>query len=160
MADDKKKSIITEFKEFISKGNVVDMAVGVIVGSAFTSIVNSLVNDIFTPILGMVLAGINFNNLGIVIPWGNNPYINFGNFIQSIISFLLTAACVFAIVKVMNMMRKEIEKKAEEKKKKEDAGKKAEEEKKEEEAKEAEPPKPTSEELLTEIRDLLKERNS
>ncbi len=160
MADDKKKSIITEFKEFISKGNVVDMAVGVIVGSAFTSIVNSLVNDIFTPILGMVLAGINFNNLGIVIPWGNNPYINFGNFIQSIISFLLTAACVFAIVKVMNIMRKEAEKKAEEKKKKEDSGKKSEEEKKEEEAKEAEPPKPTSEELLTEIRDLLKERNS
>ncbi len=160
MADDKKKSIITEFKEFISKGNVVDMAVGVIVGSAFTSIVNSLVNDIFTPILGMVLAGINFNNLGIVIPWGNNPYINFGNFIQSIISFLLTAACVFAIVKVMNIMRKEAEKKAEEKKKKEDSGKKSEEEKKEEEAKEAEPPKPTSEELLTEIRDLLKEHNS
>ena len=135
-----KKSIFQEFKEFISRGNVLDMAVGVIVGSAFTAIVNSLVNDIFTPFLGMILAGINFDNLGITIPWGNQPYINFGSFIQSIISFLLTAACVFAIVKTINVFHK----------KKEEAP--------------AEPKAPAEPDpqivLLTEIRDLLKNGNS
>ncbi len=145
MADDKKKSILNEFKEFISKGNVVDMAVGVIVGSAFTAIVNSLVNDIFTPILGMILAGLNFDNLGVTIPWGSHPYINFGSFIQSIISFLLTAICVFVIVKVINSVRNNTFMK-----KKEEA---APEEPKPE-------PEPTKEELLlAEIRDLLKEQN-
>ena len=97
MAD--RKGFIHEFKEFISRGNVVDLAVGVIVGGAFTSIVNSLVNDIFTPVIGMILAGINFNDLGITIPWGNRPYINIGSFIQAIVSFLITAFCIFLIVK-------------------------------------------------------------
>ncbi len=122
-----------EFKEFISRGNVVDMAVGVIIGGAFTAIVNSLVADIFTPLIGMALAGVNFNELGVTIPWGNQPYINFGSFIQSTISFLLTALCLFAIIKFINVFkRKEAEKPAE-------------------------PPKPTKDqELLTEIRDLLK----
>lgn len=129
------KGLIDEFKTFISKGNVVDMAVGLIVGSAFTAIVTSLVEDIFTPVIGMILAGINFSTLGITIPWGNHPFIAIGNFIQSIITFLLTAACVFLIVKVMNIFRKK-------------------------EEKPEEPPKPTKEELLlTEIRDLLKEQN-
>lgn len=134
-----KKGFIQEFKEFISRGNVVDLAVGVIVGGAFTSIVNSLVNDIFTPIIGMILAGVNFNNLGITIPWGNHPYINIGAFIQSVVSFLLTAFCIFIIVKFINAFKKkEAEKPAEE----------------------PAPPQPTKEELLlTEIRDLLKEKN-
>lgn len=146
MADDKKKGIIAEFKEFIARGNVVDMAVGVIIGGAFTSIVNSLVNDIFTPFLGMILAGVNFESLGITIPWGNRPYINIGNFIQCIISFLLTAICVFVIVKVINAVRNNT------------FGKKKE-EPKPEAPKPA--PEPTKEELLlAEIRDLLKEQQN
>lgn len=138
MANDNKAfKLVKEFKEFISRGNVLDMAVGVIVGGAFTSIVNSLVNDIFTPFLGMLLAGINFDNLGVVIPWGNRPYINFGSFIQAVISFLLTALCVFAIVKLVNGFRR----------KKEEAP--------------APPPKPDPQlVLLTEIRDLLKAEQS
>lgn len=124
--------IIDEFKTFISKGNVVDMAVGLIVGSAFTAIVTSLVQDVFTPIIGMILAGINFQTLGITIPWGNHPFIAIGNFLQSVVTFLLTAVCVFIIVKVMNIFRKK-------------------------EEKPEEPPKPSNEELLlAEIRDLLK----
>ena len=90
------KSVVGEFKEFISKGNVLDMAVGLIVGSAFTAIVNSLVDDILMPIIGTVLAGINFSSLGITIPWGNHPFI---------------ALCVFLIVKVMNMFRRKQEEK-------------------------------------------------
>ncbi|MGN0553030.1 MAG: large-conductance mechanosensitive channel protein MscL [Oscillospiraceae bacterium] len=138
MAD--KKGFIQEFKEFISRGNVVDLAVGVIVGGAFTSIVNSLVGDIFTPVIGMILAGVNFENLGVTIPWGNQPYINIGAFIQSVVSFLLTAFCIFLIVKFINAFKKK------------------------EAEKPAEPPKapePTKEELLlTEIRDLLKEQQN
>lgn len=134
MAD--KKGFIHEFKEFISRGNVVDLAVGVIVGGAFTSIVNSLVNDIFTPIIGMILAGINFNDLGITIPWGNKPYINIGSFIQAVVSFLITAFCIFLIVKFINAFKKKEEEKPDEPPK---------------------APEPTKEEvLLTEIRDLLK----
>ena len=91
--------VINEFKTFISRGNVLDMAVGVIVGGAFTSIVNSLVDDILMPFIGMILAGINFRSLGVTIPWGNRPYINIGNFLQAIITFILTAMCVFFIVK-------------------------------------------------------------
>lgn len=136
-----KKGIIAEFKEFISRGNVLDMAVGVIVGGAFTSIVNSLVNDIFTPFLGMILAGVNFDSLGVTIPWGNKPYINFGSFIQSIVSFLLTALCVFIIVKTINSFKR----------------KKPEPEKAPEPEKEPEPDPQLV--LLTEIRDLLKESN-
>ncbi len=125
--------VVKEFKEFISKGNVLDMAVGVIIGGAFTAIVNSLVNDIFTPLIGTVLAGVNFNNLGITIPWGNQPYINFGSFLQNVISFLLTAVCLFAVIKFINAFKRKQEEKP------------------------AEPPKPTvDQELLTEIRDLLK----
>ncbi len=126
-------SVMKEFKAFISRGNVVDMAVGVIIGGAFTAIVNSLVADIFTPLIGTLLVGVNFNDLGITIPWGNNPYINFGSFIQNVITFLLTALCLFTIIKTLNAFKRK------------------------EEEKPAEPPKPTKEEeLLTEIRDLLK----
>lgn len=124
-----KTGIVTEFKKFIARGNVLDMAVGVIVGGAFTSIVNSLVDDMLMPIIGMILAGVNFKSLGVTIPWGNEPYINIGNFLQAIITFFLTAFCVFIIVKIINTIHK----------------------------KETPKPKPTKEqELLTEIRDLLK----
>ncbi len=139
MAEEKKTNavggIFKEFKQFISRGNVLDMAVGVIIGGAFTAIVNSLVADIFTPIIGMLLAGVNFNDLGVTIPFGNHPYINFGSFIQNVITFLLTAVCLFIIIKAINAFKKK------------------------EEAKPAEPPKPTKEEeLLTEIRDILKNK--
>lgn len=139
MAEEKKTNAVSgvfkEFKQFISRGNVLDMAVGVIIGGAFTAIVNSLVTDIFTPIIGMLLAGVNFNDLGVTIPFGNHPYINFGSFIQNVITFLLTAVCLFIIIKAINVFKKK------------------------EEAKPAEPPKPTKEEeLLTEIRDLLKNK--
>ncbi len=131
-----KKSIMQEFKEFISRGNVIDMAVGVIIGGAFTAIVNSLVTDILTPIIGTFLFGLNFNSFGISIPWGNHPYIDFGGFIQNIITFLLTAICLFLIIKGINVLRR----------KKPDVP--------------AAPPAPSKEEvLLTEIRDLLKAQN-
>lgn len=160
MADkekEKKKSIIAEFKEFISKGNVVDMAVGVIIGSAFTAIVNSLVADIFTPIIGIIIGGIDFASLSFKIPdteidgkvITQGAELTYGNFIQSIITFLLTAACVFIFVKVINAVRNGAFLK-----------KKKEEEAKAEEAPAPEPPKPTQEELLTEIRDLLAKQYS
>ena len=85
---DKKKSIIAEFKEFISKGNVLDMAVGLIVGSAFTAIVNSLVNDIFTPLIGIVIGGIGFSEMTITV---GTATLAIGLFIQAVINFLLTA---------------------------------------------------------------------
>lgn len=163
MADEKKKGVFTEFKEFISKGNVVDMAVGVIIGSAFTSIVNSLVADIFTPLIGIIIGGIDFASLSFKIPdtevdgkvITQGAELTYGNFIQSIITFLLTAICVFIFVKVINTIRNGnlLKKKAAE-----------EAEKAAEEAKPAEPapePEPTKEEaLLTEIRDLLKSQYS
>lgn len=172
---DKKKGVIAEFKEFISKGNVVDMAVGVIIGSAFTAIVNSLVADIFTPIIGIIIGGIDFASLSFKIPdteidgkvITQGAELTYGNFIQSIITFLLTAVCVFIFVKVINAVRSGAflkKKKAEEEAAKaaaEEAAKAAAEEAaKEEAAKEAEPPKPTQEELLTEIRDLLAKQYS
>ncbi|MCH5348426.1 MAG: large-conductance mechanosensitive channel protein MscL [Oscillospiraceae bacterium] len=144
--------MIAEFKEFISKGNVVDMAVGVIIGSAFTAIVNSLVADIFTPIIGIIIGGIDFASLSFKIPdteidgkvITQGAELTYGNFIQSIITFLLTAVCVFIFVKVINAIRNNalLKKKEEEKAAPEP---------------EPEPPKPSNEELLlTEIRDLLK----
>lgn len=162
MADEKKKGIIGEFKEFISKGNVVDMAVGVIIGSAFTAIVNSLVADIFTPLIGIIIGGIDFASLSLKIPdtkledgtvITQGAELTYGNFIQSIITFLLTAVCVFIFVKLINSLRNRnmLKKKAAE-----EAAKAA------EEVKPAEPapePEPTKEEaLLMEIRDLLKSR--
>ncbi len=130
--DPEKKSIITEFKEFISKGNVLDMAVGLIIGSAFTAIVTSLVNDIFTPLIGMIIGGINFAGISITV---GSATLAVGLFLQAIINFLLTAMCVFIVVKTINRFRRKKEEKP------------------------AAPPKPTKEEiLLTEIRDLLKEQ--
>lgn len=127
-----KKGFFGEFKEFIARGNVMDMAVGIIVGSAFTAIVTSLVGDIFTPIIGLILGGIDFAGMAVTI---GEASINFGNFIQAIINFLLTAFVVFCMVRLVNKMRR----------------------KKEEEP--APAPEPTPDptvELLTEIRDLMK----
>lgn len=91
--------MIKEFKEFISRGNVVDLAVGVIIGGAFSTIVSSLVNDILMPVIGMILGGINFSNLSITI---GEAKIMYGSFIQNIIDFLIVAFCVFIFVKFIN----------------------------------------------------------
>lgn len=130
--------MLKEFKEFISRGNVLDLAVGVIVGTAFSNIVTSLVNNIFTPILGVFFGGIDFSSLKFTIGDAN---IMYGSFIQSVIDFLITAICIFIIVKIVNRINNDLHK----------LTKKEEEEKKEEEPVVSEDIK-----LLTEIRDLLK----
>ena len=136
-----KKSIVQEFKAFISRGNVVDMAVGVIIGSAFTKIVNSLVNDVFMPALSVVTGGVNFSDMKYVITPATEEVaevaIKYGAFIQNIVDFLLIAMVVFAMVKMINKLRAPKE-----------------EPKKEEPA--APPPTPEDILLLREIRDSLK----
>ncbi len=139
------KKFMDEFKAFISRGNVVDMAVGVIVGSAFTAIVNSLVKDVVTPFIGVLTGGVDFTQMKYVITpaVGETPEVAilYGNFIQAIVNFLIIAFVVFCMVKMINTMRAKMEAQK----------------KKEEETKPAEPPKPSEEVLLlTEIRDLLK----
>ena len=136
----KNGKIVGEFKEFISRGNVVDMAVGIIIGSAFTAIVNSLVNDLVMPIIGYFIGGINFSDFKWVLTEATKTTpeaaICYGLFIQKTLNFLLIALVVFFMIKLMNRFRR-----------------------KKEEPKPAEPPKPVltpEAELLTEIRDLLK----
>ena len=106
--------MIKEFKQFISKGNVVDLAVGVIIGGAFGKIVTSLVNDILMPVIGVVLGGIDFTNLVLEV---GKAKIAYGMFIQNIIDFLIIAICVFVFVKIINKLsnlaKKEEEKKEE-----------------------------------------------
>ena len=136
------KKFFEEFKAFAMRGNVMDMAVGVVIGSAFTAIVNSLVKDIITPIMSLLTSGVDLSSLSIPLGEGEEAAaIAYGNFIQSIISFIIIAFAVFVMVKAINKLsnlRKE----------------------EEEEAPAPEEPKgPTTEELLTEIRDLLKEKN-
>jgi large conductance mechanosensitive channel len=130
-------SVVKEFKDFINRGSVVDLAVGVIIGAAFGKIVTSLVTDIIMPPLGMILNGIDFKDLRYVLKdaIGKKPAvaINYGLFINNIIDFLIVAFCIFLIVKGVNSMKKT-----------------------EEPAPLAPDPEPTKEELLlTEIRDLL-----
>lgn len=91
--------MLKEFKKFISRGNVIDLAVGVIMGSAFGNIVTSLVSDILTPTMGIVMGGIDFSGLSITI---KDSIIAYGNFIQNIIDFLIQAFCIFLLVKVVN----------------------------------------------------------
>ncbi len=135
---EKMKKGLGEFKEFISKGNVVDMAVGVIIGSAFGKIVTSLVEKILMPIIGVLLGGLDFSNLSINV---GSARVGYGSFIQSIVDFLIVAFCLFLIIKVMNKFQ--------------DAVKKD----KIDEAIEAEQASDEKEiELLTEIRDLLKKQ--
>lgn len=81
-----KSSIIAEFKEFISRGNVMDLAVGIIIGAAFTDIVNSLVNNIIMPFVGMFIGGLNFHKLKIEIPWGDRPVILYGSFYKQLLT--------------------------------------------------------------------------
>ncbi|MBC8570502.1 large-conductance mechanosensitive channel protein MscL [Zongyangia hominis] len=142
---EKAKSLIGEFKEFISRGNVMDMAVGVIIGTAFTAIVNSLVKDVVMPAIGYLIGGIDFTEFKIVLSQavGEVPEtaIYYGTFIQNIINFLLIALVVFLMVKAINLFHR----------------------KKEEPITEEAPEEPEiSAELamLTEIRDLLKEQKN
>lgn len=132
--------IISEFKAFAMRGNVVDMAIGIILGVAFGKIVSSLVNDIIMPPIGLLIGGVDFTDLSVVLKQavGETPAvsINYGVFIQMVIDFVIVAFAVFMAVKAMNSLKK-----------KQDAAPAA-------------PPAPSKEEiLLTEIRDLLKNKN-
>lgn len=115
----KKKGIvfINEFKEFIQRGNVVDLAVGVIIGSAFGKIVTSIVDDILMPIIGAIIGGIDFSNLSIQIGDAN---IKYGSFINNVINFLIVALCIFIFVKLINKIFPKKEVKKEEPKKPQD----------------------------------------
>jgi len=128
--------MLKEFREFISRGNVIDLAVAVIIGAAFTAIVKSLVDDIIMPLIGIVLGGVDFATLTVQV---GEATIAYGNFIQAIINFLIIALVIFLIVRSINQMQKRMAK--------------------EDEVPSSEPPEPSTEEkLLTEIRDLLKEK--
>ena len=95
------KSFIKEFKEFISNGNVMSMAIGIIIGGAFTAIVNSLVADIITPLIGMILGGINFSSISITV---GSAQLMVGKFIQAVIMFVLTALVIFVMMKGLNKL--------------------------------------------------------
>ncbi len=97
--------ILKEFKEFISKGNVLDMAVGVIIGGAFTAIVNSLVNDIFMPLLGLLTGGMNFAGLSLRLGGNDGDALQYGAFIAAVINFLLIALVLFLVIKAINRLR-------------------------------------------------------
>lgn len=126
------KKFMEEFKQFIARGNVMDMAVGVIIGGAFGTITTSLVNDIVMPILGIFTGSISFADLSMEV---GSAVISYGNFIQAVLNFLIMAFVVFCLIKTINKFHR-----------------------KKEEAPPA-PPEPSNEEkLLTEIRDLLKEK--
>ena len=136
--------MLNEFKKFISKGNVVDLAVGVVVGGAFSKIVSSLVNDIIMPLIGVIIGGIDFTNLSLKV---GEATINYGMFIQNIIDFIIISFCIFLVVKALNTLDDMTKKKLEKIKKEEKV------EKKEEEK--------VSEEilLLREINNSLKKQN-
>ena len=139
------KKIFEEFKTFIARGNVIDLSVGVVMGTAFSKIVTSLVNDVIMPLVGIAIGGINFTNLSIKL---GDAMINYGNFIQEVVNFLIIAFCIFIIVKAINKLSENIEKSKEKLLKKEQ-------EKKEEVKEEV---KSNEELLLIEIRDLLKKQ--
>lgn len=109
----KGKGLVKEFKEFISRGSVLDLAIGVIMGSALTAIVTSLVNDIIMPVIGLLFGGIDFTNLRYVITpaTGDVPEaaIYYGNFIQSIVNFILIALAIFMLVKIINSFHRKKE---------------------------------------------------
>ncbi|MDO4986980.1 MAG: large conductance mechanosensitive channel protein MscL [Candidatus Saccharibacteria bacterium] len=104
----KSKGFIAEFKEFISKGDVMDLAVGLVIGSAFTAIVTAIVNDIIMPIVGLLVGGVDFTDLAIRIPnfFGGNTaaVIRYGSFIQAAVNFLIIAFALFVVIKAMNAM--------------------------------------------------------
>ncbi|WP_204215267.1 MULTISPECIES: large conductance mechanosensitive channel protein MscL [unclassified Thomasclavelia] len=102
------KNLIEEFKKFITRGNVIDMAVGVIIGGSFTTIVTSLNNDIITPILG-IFGGVDFSNLKLVLGSGKNaPVLAYGSFITAVINFLIVAFILFALIKLVNSINESI----------------------------------------------------
>lgn len=132
--------MLKEFKAFISKGNVLDLAIGVIIGAAFGKIVSSLVNDVIMPIIGLILGNINFKELKIVLKEANNDIpastLNYGLFIQNIIDFLIIAFIIFIFAKLYSKTKKEDKK----------------------EPKQEVPTLTKDQELLIEIRDLLKNK--
>ncbi len=135
-------AIVKEFKEFISKGNVVDLAVGVIIGAAFGKIITSLVDDVLMPPLGYLMGGVDFSDKKLVLVDADTVNkveevaIRYGSFINSVIQFLIVSFCIFVVIKMMNSLKRK------------------------EEAAPSIPPAPGAEEaLLTEIRDLLKNQN-
>jgi large conductance mechanosensitive channel len=142
--------MIKEFREFISRGNVLDLAVAVIIGGAFGAITTSLVNQVIMPIVGLLLGGVDFSNLGIILKdrqlYGSvadavaagAPVIQYGAFINTIINFLIIAFVLFMVIKAFNEMKKRTEKPVEA----------------------AAPVIPREEQLLVEIRDLLAKRSS
>jgi large conductance mechanosensitive channel len=134
--------IVKEFREFAIKGNMLDMAIGIIIGAAFGKVVSSLVNDILMPPLGLLIGGLDFSDYSATLKAAHindageaisAVTLNYGMFIQTLIDFLIVAIAIFLVIKAMNQMKRK------------------------EEAKPAEPPAPPKQEvLLTEIRDLLK----
>ena len=109
------KKFFNEFKKFIMRGNVLDMAVGVIVGGAFTAIVTSLNKDVLTPLLSVILGGTDFTALQVVLGSGEEaPILASGNFITAVINFLITALTVFCLVKIINTVSEKMAKKKEE----------------------------------------------
>ena len=124
--------MVKEFKKFISKGNVVDLAVGVVIGSAFGKIVSSLVDDIIMPLVGLIIGGIDFSGLSIKI---KDASIQYGMFIQNVVDFLIVAFCIFMVIRAFNKITKK------------------------EEKKEEKPAKSEEVKLLEEIRDCLKKES-
>ena len=109
------KNFWTEFKAFISKGSVMDMAVGIIIGGGFTAIVNSLVNDLVMPLLSLLTGGYDFTKLSVVLGSGDNAAtLNYGLFISAVINFLLIAFVIFCLIKALNKMKDKVAKKEEE----------------------------------------------
>ena len=130
-------SFISEFKEFAMRGNVIDMAVGVVIGGAFGKIVSSLVSDIIMPVVGVITGGVNFTDLKLTLKEAVDSApavtINYGAFIQTMVDFLIIAFCIFCVIKAINSLKKKPVEEAP-----------------------AEPETPADIALLTEIRDLLK----
>jgi large conductance mechanosensitive channel len=136
-------SIVKEFKQFATKGNVVDMAVGIIIGAAFGKIVSSLVNDVLMPPIGKLIGNVNFTDLFVTLDGkayetlaaakaAGAPILSYGNFLQTVFDFIIVAFAIFMMIKAMNRLKKKEEEKAA-------------------------PAEPTAQEkLLTEIRDILK----
>ncbi len=129
--------MLKEFKEFAMRGNVVDMAVGIIIGGAFGKIVSSMVSDVIMPPIGMMMGGVDFSDLAFALGEGEGAAsINYGVFINTVLDFLIVAFAIFMLIKGLNSLKRK------------------------EEEKPAEPPKPSAEEvLLTEIRDALRSRD-
>ena len=110
---EKIKKELQEFREFVLRGNVLDLAVGVIIGGAFSKIVSSLVNDVLMPLIGILIGGVDFKNLTLTI---GDAKITYGNFIQNVIDFLIVAICIFIFIKIVSKFTKKSEEKEEVKK--------------------------------------------